>query len=66
MLEVQKTLNQMPHLSTQDHKAIERLVDATVNKILHHPTHYLKSDGCQGDRSIFLDVTRKLFNLDDT
>ena len=64
-VEVQKTLNQMSHLSPQDHKAIEKLVDATVNKILHHPTQYLKSDGCQRDRSIFLDVTRKLFNLDD-
>ena len=63
--EVEKTLGQMPHLSPQDQAAIEKMMGAAVNKILHDPTHYLKSDGCQGDRSISLDVARKLFNLDE-
>ncbi len=63
-LEVEKALRQMGHLSTQDQRAIERLVKSITNKILHDPTHYLKSNGCRGDRSTSLDVVRKLFGLD--
>ncbi len=63
--EANKTMQQLAHLSENDHKAIERMVDAAVNKILHHPTHYLKSNGCQGDRPEALDIARKLFDLDD-
>ncbi len=62
--ELQKTLQQLDHLDNNDHKAIERLIDSTVNKILHDPTRYLKSNGCQGDRSASLDIARKLFGLD--
>jgi glutamyl-tRNA reductase len=64
--EVKKTMQQLPHLSKDDQKAIERLIDATVNKILHHPTHYLKSNGCQGERPEALDIARKLFDLDES
>lgn len=63
--EVQKTLQQLKHLSTKDQKAVVRLIDGLTNKILHPPTKYLKSDGCRGDRDISLDVTRKLFDIDD-
>lgn len=64
--EVEKTMRQMEHLSEDDLKAIERMANALVNKILHHPTKYLKSDGCQGNRAMSLDITRKLFGLDDS
>lgn len=63
--EVEKTLGQMPHLTPEDRRAIERMMAAAVSKILHDPTRYLKSDGCMGDRSASLDVARKLFKLDD-
>ncbi len=63
--EVEKTLGQLPHLTPEDQRAIERMMGATVSKILHDPTRYLKSDGCMGDRSASLDVARKLFKLDD-
>jgi glutamyl-tRNA reductase len=63
--EIEKTMQQLTHLSTEDQKMIERLIDATVNKILHHPTYYLKNNGCQGDRPVALDIARKLFDLDD-
>jgi glutamyl-tRNA reductase len=39
--------------------------DAMVKKILHLPTQYLKGNGCHGDRAIYLDVARKLFQLDE-
>ncbi len=63
--EVERTLQQMEHLTRQDRKAIERMTNALVNKILHDPTSYLKSNGCQGDRANSLDITRKLFGLDE-
>jgi glutamyl-tRNA reductase len=63
--EVQRTLQQMEHLPQEDQKAIERMTHALVNKILHDPTHYLKSNGCQGDRANSLDIARKLFGLDE-
>jgi len=36
-----------------------------VKKILHDPTIFLKSNGCHGDNAVYLDVVRKLFQLDD-
>ena len=63
--EVQKTLQQMNHLSTEDQAAIERMAESLINKILHEPTRYLKSNGCQKDRATSLDITRKLFGIED-
>jgi glutamyl-tRNA reductase len=63
--EVQKTLGQLGHLAPEDHRAIERMSDAIVKKILHDPTQFLKGNGCHGDRSIYLNVAHKLFKLDD-
>ena len=63
--EVRKTLQQMGHLSAQDQQAIERMTESLVNKVLHEPTRYLKSNGCQKDRAASLDIARKLFGLDD-
>lgn len=63
--EVEKTLQSLPHLSKEDSQAVYKMADALINKILHDPTVYLKSDGCQKDKSLYIDITRKLFNLDD-
>ncbi len=63
--EVQRTLQQMNHLSVEDQAAIERMTESLINKILHEPTRYLKSNGCQKDRAASLDITRKLFGIDD-
>jgi len=41
------------------------MTDAMVNKILHDPTMLLKSSGRHQDKSVYLDVTRKLFKLDE-
>jgi len=35
-----------------------------INKILHDPTIFLKNNGCHGSKSVYLDITRKLFKLD--
>jgi glutamyl-tRNA reductase len=63
--ELQRTLGHMAHLSAEDRQAMEKMVHATINKILHDPTQYLKNNGCQGDRSQSLDFARKLFRLDE-
>lgn len=62
--ELEKTLVALSHLSETDRRAIVRMTGAMVNKILHEPTHFLKQDGCTGNRTQWLDLTRKLFNLE--
>jgi glutamyl-tRNA reductase len=63
-VEVKKTL-QADGMSDEGRQAVERMTQALINKILHDPTDVLKSNGCQGGRSAYLDITRKLFKLDD-
>ncbi len=63
-LEVKKTL-QAGGLSDEGRHAVERMTQAMINKILHDPTDVLKRNGCQGTRSAYLDITRKLFKLDE-
>ncbi len=62
--EIKKTLKSLPDLSAEKCDAINRMTEAIVNKFLHDPTIYLKNEGYHGDKSISLDLTRKLFNLD--
>jgi len=63
--ELEKTLGALNHLSDADKRAIERMTGALVNKILHGPTDFLKKDGCYGAKTASLDLTRKLFNLEE-
>lgn len=63
--EIKKTLHSLNHLSEDDYQAICRMTNAMINKILHDPTIFLKSNGHHGNASIYLDITRKLFKLDD-
>jgi glutamyl-tRNA reductase len=63
--ELKRTLSTVKHLSDEDIMAINRMTEAMVNKILHDPTMLLKSNGHHEDKSVYLDVTRKLFKLDE-
>ncbi|MFO7964405.1 MAG: glutamyl-tRNA reductase [Desulfobacterales bacterium] len=62
--ELEKTLHSMDHLSPEDCRALDRMVNALVKKILHDPTMLLKNPGTHRNMSIYLDIVRKLFNLD--
>jgi len=62
--EIRKTLSSLNHLSEDDGQAIRRMTEAMINKILHDPTLFLKN-GCMKDKSAYLDITRKLFKLDE-
>ena len=63
--EIDRTLQSLNHLSDNDCQAIHRMTNSLINKILHDPTLFLKSNGCHGDRSAYIDLTRKLFKLDE-
>jgi glutamyl-tRNA reductase len=63
--EIEKTLGSLHHLSETDAEALHRMTEALINKMMHDPTIFLKTDGCQRDKAYYVDMTRKLFNLDD-
>jgi glutamyl-tRNA reductase len=62
--ELQRTL-QAESISKEGKQAVERMLHALVNKVLHDPTVFLKKDGMHGDKSVYLDAVRKLFRLDE-
>ncbi|MFH2043746.1 MAG: glutamyl-tRNA reductase [Pseudomonadota bacterium] len=66
--EIDKTMqsiNLSDRLSESDRQALGRMKNALINKIMHNPIHLLKKDGCHSSNSIYIDVVRKLFKLDD-
>ncbi|MEC9423552.1 MAG: glutamyl-tRNA reductase [Nitrospinota bacterium] len=63
--EVDKTLKNMEHLSSDDKEAINQLTQSLVNKILHKPTINLKKKTQSHDGHIYLKAIRDLFHLDD-
>lgn len=63
--EVEKTVHGLKHLSETDRLAMNRMADAVVKKILHDPALLLKGNGCHGDKAVYIDMTRKLFHLDE-
>ena len=62
--EIKKTLqsNKIPESGAQ---AIQKMADSLINKILHHPTVFLKRNSMTGDKSNHIDLVRKLFKLDE-
>jgi len=63
--EVEKTLHALRHLSEKDTRAIIRMTDALISKILHDPTVFLKEKGHHGKNIDYVDIARKLFKLDE-
>ncbi|MCF8037151.1 MAG: glutamyl-tRNA reductase, partial [Desulfobacteraceae bacterium] len=53
------------HLSQEDVKALERMNEAIVKKMLHDPMRFLKNPGSHRDKSLYIDLTRKIFNLEE-
>jgi glutamyl-tRNA reductase len=62
--ELSKTMQTLQHLSADDQMAFKRMTDSMVKKILHDPTLFLKAPGPHRNKSVYLDYTRNLFNLD--
>jgi len=64
--EIKKTVGSMPHLSPQDHEAIQRMTRSIADKIMHDPIRFLKNMGNHRDDVQYLNAARHLFNLDNT
>ena len=64
--ELKKTFSSLGSASEEDRAAIDRLTAALVNKILHDPTVFLKKSGHKNEKSLYIDLTRRLFNLDES
>ncbi|MDM8514869.1 glutamyl-tRNA reductase [Desulfobacterales bacterium HSG16] len=62
--EIKKTAQSMNGLSEADHKALFRMSESMINKILHDPTLFLKGNGFHKEKSLYLDMAKKLFRLD--
>jgi glutamyl-tRNA reductase len=63
--ELKKTFGSLSAASEEDRAAIDRLTAALVNKILHGPTVFLKQSANKDEKSLYVDMTRKLFSLDE-
>ncbi|MGD8343601.1 MAG: glutamyl-tRNA reductase [Desulfobacterales bacterium] len=62
--ELEKTL-QASMISEQEARAVRKMAESLINKILHDPTRFLKRNGMREDKSFYVDSVRKLFNLDE-
>lgn len=63
-MECDKTLAHLGHLSEQDRAAIRRMTRAIASRAIHDPIVFLRNTGSHRDDSLYLNVTRQLFNLD--
>jgi glutamyl-tRNA reductase len=63
-LEIKRTI-QGQGMSAEATEALQRMMGAYINKVLHEPTLFLKKEGMLGDRSAQVDIVRKLFKLDE-
>jgi glutamyl-tRNA reductase len=63
--EMARTIPSLGGLPAGDREAIQKMIDAMISKILHAPTVFLKNPGGHRNKTVYLDIARKLFNLDD-
>lgn len=64
--EVERAFRRLPELTDQNRETIEAAAERIVNKLLHHPTVYLKKQaGCK-DGYRYAQMARDLFGLDGT
>ena len=62
--ELAKTFANLAHLSDKEQKAVQGLATSIVNKMLHNPMLFLKTDCKPDEKRQKLDMVRKMFNLD--
>ncbi|WP_299977622.1 glutamyl-tRNA reductase [Desulfobacula sp.] len=63
-IECKKTLSNLNHFSQEDIEAIKRMTRAIATRTIHDPILFLRNTGDHRDDSLYLNVTRQLFNLD--
>ncbi len=63
-IEYKKTISSLDHLSKQDIDAIKRMTQAIASRTIHDPILFLRNTGDHRDDSLYLNISRQLFNLD--
>ncbi len=63
--ELKKTFASLASVSEEERAAIDRMTEALVKKILHDPTLFLKQIEPKDKKSLYVDIARRLFNLDE-
>ncbi len=63
-VEMEKTLSNLGGLDSGQKKEIEKLTFSIIKKVLNDPIVFLKGRKDRSTRDLYLDVTRKLFDLD--
>ena len=63
--EVEKTLTLLKNASKDERKILDILTQSIINKILHHPISLLKHQEGRGEGKLYVDLTRKIFHLDN-
>jgi len=62
--ELKKTLSSLGNLTPEHREAVENLTISIAKKILNDPIVFLKRKEDRASRNLYLDIARKLFNLD--
>jgi glutamyl-tRNA reductase len=62
--ELKKTFSSLKGLTPEQRKGIENLALSITKKLLNDPIVFLKGKGERSSRDLYLDIARKLFNLD--
>ena len=61
--ELEKTLRRLPNLTEAERQHIEAMTQALVKKLLHAPTHRLRTEASSPQASEYAAFARTLFNL---
>ena len=64
-VETDKALGRLPDLSEKDRQQVKALTNAIINKILHRPQAVLKEAAHTEEAGLYLEVTRKMFDLQE-
>ena len=64
-LEIEKTLPGLKNITEKEKKSLEAMTSAIINKILHHPVTHLKKEHDSAEGDLYIEATRKLFDLND-
>ncbi|MFT4569924.1 MAG: glutamyl-tRNA reductase [Hyphomicrobiaceae bacterium] len=63
--ELDRTLSRMSELDPEAIAKLDQMTRAIVNKLMHHPTHALRSSGDSGEDGWLVAAARRLFRLGD-
>jgi len=63
--ELHRTFPVLQEAALADQEALQKMIGTMVNKIMHDPTRLLKMEGHHINKPVYLDLMRRLFNLDE-